>query len=134
MSITPQNVLLSNSVSGSGPADLSEEGPVEFLYKWSQAVNAIDKGSALEGAKELIQAELFYYNAASKALKADAGGKLSIAFGGYNVKAIKALAVELKALHEKKILETQMNEAVAKAGKGYDVISSGTDASKAVFT
>lgn len=134
MSINPQDVLLSGQVSGSGSADLSDESPMEFLYKWSNAGKSL-KDSELKGAQELYKSELYYYNVASTILSDAGSEKLRIAFGGFSVKGIKALAVKLKELHEKRILEEQMNAAVtAAATKVSDYKNIITGAATNVFT
>jgi hypothetical protein len=112
--LTAQNVLLSGNISGAGSADLRDEEDMEFLYKWSNAGKSINKDSALEGAEELYKAELYYINAASRALR-NGKPELRLAFGGFNVKAVRALATKLKELHEKQTLEKQMKDAVEKA-------------------
>ena len=127
MSLNPQDVLLSGEVAGSGNADLSDESPMEFLYKWSNAGKSL-AGSALEGADALYKNELYYYNCASAILQKPDNAKLTIAFGGFSVKAIKALAVQLKALHEKRILEEQMEAAVTQVADStnkYGAITAG---------
>jgi hypothetical protein len=68
---------------------------------------------------KLLQNELYYYNAAAKALddSDQATAEMRAAYGGFTVDAIRKLALDIKELDKKKVLESKIAGAAAKGGR-----------------
>jgi hypothetical protein len=131
-----KEVLLAGNVAA-GSADLSELDDMEFLYKIVKATKGItgDSSDKIEivGAGQLAKNEVYYFNIASKALQDETNESaiaLRNAYHGNNVKAIRALAKDLKEFHEKRVLEAHY---VAAAGGDTSAIAKGTLSAKSIF-
>jgi hypothetical protein len=93
--------------------DFNDTDDIDFLFKMSKSYLDLT-GDKLDGSKELMENQAYYYSEAVKLLKGkDAKHeKLRWAYGGFTVSAARKLAKDLLAFHKKQITETMLKDAV----------------------